>query len=102
MALRYNPAWSGAGETVHPIVIPEIYGQDFEPVYHEEYLLHVPFTRESWHGRMKTCRGIGASLTKPEILSWEREHIRLLSEIAPAAFTVLHYGAVAELLAVKS
>ena len=74
---------------------------EFEAVYHEEYLLHVPFTRESWHGRMKTCRGIGASLTKPEILSWEREHIRLLSEIAPAEFTVLHYGAVAELKMVR-
>ena len=68
--------------------------------YHEEYLLHVPFTRESWHGRMKTCRGIGASLGEEEIALWEQEHIRLLSEIAPAEFTVLHYGAAAELKAV--
>ena len=101
LALQYNPAWSGAGETIHPIVIPEIYGQDFELTHHEEYHLHVPFTRESWHGRMKTCRGIGASLSGAEILSWERAHIRLLSEIAPAAFTVLHYGAVAELKMIK-
>ncbi len=102
LALQYNPAWSGAGETVHPIVIPELYGKDFELIHREEYLLHVPFTRESWHGRMKTCRGIGASLSGPEILAWEREHIRLLSEIAPAAFTVLHYGAMAELKSMKA
>lgn len=38
----------------------------------------------------------------PEILSWEREHIRLLAEIAPEEFTVLHYGAMAELRTVKS
>lgn len=102
LALRYNPAWSGAGETLHPIVIPEIYGKDFELIHHEEYFLHVPFTRESWHGRMKTCRGIGASLAESEILSWEQAHIKLLSEIAPSAFTVLHYGAVAELKSMKS
>lgn len=102
LALQYNPSWSGAGETVHPIAVPEMYRKDFELTYHEEYLLQVPFTRESWHGRMKTCRGIGASLTETEILSWEREHIRLLAEIAPEEFTVLHYGAMAELKSVKS
>lgn len=41
----------------------EIYRKDFELTRHEEFFLHVPFTRETWHGRMKTCRGIGASLT---------------------------------------
>lgn len=99
LALQYNPAWSGAGETMHPIVVPEIYRENFELTYHEEYLLRVPFTRESWHGRMKTCRGIGASLSEQDILSWEQEHIRLLAEIAPEEFTVLHYGAMAELTA---
>lgn len=97
LALKYNPVWSGAGETVHPIAVPEIYGRDFALTYHEEYYLRIPFTRESWHGRMKTCRGIGASLAEEEILSWEQEHIRLLEEIAPAEFSVLHYGAIAEL-----
>lgn len=97
LALRYNPAWSGAGETMHPIVVPEVYRESFELTYHEEYLLQVPFTRERWHGRMKTCRGIGASLSEKDILSWEQEHIRLLSEIAPEEFTILHYGAIAEL-----
>ena len=51
---------------------------------------------------MKTCRGVGASLTETEISSWEREHIKLLNEIAPAEFTVLHYAALAELSVVKS
>ncbi|MDE5939416.1 MAG: class I SAM-dependent methyltransferase [Lachnospiraceae bacterium] len=99
LALQYNPAWSGAGETMHPIVVPEIYRESFELTYHEEYFLQVPFTRESWHGRMKTCRGIGASLSEEDILSWEQEHISLLSEIAPEEFTILHYGAMAELTA---
>lgn len=97
LVLKYSPAWSGAGETVHPIYIPDCYQEHFQLVSHEEYLLKVPFTRESWNGRMKACRGIGASLKEEEIALWEQEHLKLLAEIAPAEFQVLHYGAIAEL-----
>lgn len=39
----------------------------------------------------------GASLSKEEINRWEKEHMKLLSEIAPDEFDILHYGAIAEL-----
>lgn len=97
LVLKYNPGWSGAGETMHPIFIPDCYKEEFELIFHEEYPLQVHFTRESWHGRMKACRGIGASLTEREISAWEQEHKGLLAEIAPAEFDILHYGAIAEL-----
>ena len=93
LVLKYSPKWSGAGETMHPILVPECYNRDFELVCHEEYPLNVHFTRESWNGRMKACRGVGASLSQDEINSWEKDHIRLLSEIAPQEFDILHYGA---------
>lgn len=98
LVLKYNPKWSGAAEKTHPIAIPSCYREQFELVYHEEYPLKVHFTRESWHGRMKSCRGIGASLSENEISIWEQEHMRLLNEITPAEFDVLHYGAMAELI----
>lgn len=97
LILKYNPDWSGAGETVHPIFIPECYKESFELVYSEEYPLKVRFTRESWNGRLKACRGIGASLSETEISAWEQEHKRLLSEIAPPEFDIIHYSAFAEL-----
>lgn len=97
LVLKYNPGWSGAGERIHPIFIPPCYDRQFELVYHEEYPLDVPFTRESWNGRMKACRGIGASLSEEEIAAWEQEHTKLLSEIAPDSFLIRHYGAIAEL-----
>ena len=97
LVLKYSPKWSGAGETIRPIPIPECYREKFDIIYHEEYPLKARFTRESWNGRMKACRGIGASLSEKEIKEWEREHMRLLSEIAPDEFDVLHYGAMAEL-----
>ncbi|HIU65873.1 MAG TPA: methyltransferase domain-containing protein [Candidatus Caccomorpha excrementavium] len=97
LVLKYNPEWSGGGETMHPIEIPDCYSEGFELIYHEEYRVSVPFTRESWNGRLKACRGIGASLTEKEIAAWEQEHRKLLDQIAPPEFPVLHYGAMAEL-----
>ena len=97
LVLKYSPNWSGAGETVHPIYIPECYLEKFKVVFHEEYPLLVPFTRESWNGRMKACRGVGASLSEKEIIEWESEHLKLLCETAPESFQVKHYAAMAEL-----
>lgn len=97
VVLKYSPDWSGAGETVHPIYIPDCYSERFKLVYHEEYPLLVPFTRESWNGRMRACRGVGASLSESEIEQWEREHTEMLKRLAPEKFEVKHYAAIAEL-----
>ena len=97
LVLKYSPKWSGAGETRHPIGIPDIAYEYFEMEDHEEYDLMVPFTRESWHGRMLACRGVGASLTEEELVHWDSEHRELLDEIAPEQFEVLHYAAIAVL-----
>lgn len=97
LILQYNPGWTGAGETKHPITVPDCVHQRFDAVYHEEYDLEVPFTRETWHGRMKACRGVGASLPPAEIEAWENDHRRLLADIAPEKFFVKHYAAVLEL-----
>ena len=95
LVLKYSPNWSGAGETRHPIWIPDVTYKYFEMEEHEEYDIMVPFTRESWHGRMKACRGVGASLSKEELSQWEYEHRKLLDEIAPEQFEVRHYAALA-------
>lgn len=97
LVLKYNPKWSGAGERVHPIHIPECYFEKFRLVYSEEYPLLVPFTRESWNGRTKACRGVGASLSQEETARWEAEHLKLLTDIAPVEFSIKHYAAIAEL-----
>ena len=82
---------------MHPISVPDCVLDFCTPVSHEEYQLDLPFTRDSWHGRMKACRGIGASLSQEEIAQWETEHRKLLASIAPEEFTVRHYAAMLEL-----
>ena len=97
LVLKYSPNWSGAGETRHPIHIPDVYKERFDIVHSEEYEVYVPFTRKTWNGRMKACRGVGASLSVEEVAKWEKEHVELLERIAPGEFEVLHYAAMVEL-----
>lgn len=93
---KYSPTWSGGGETKHPIHIPDVMFDHFELEDHEEYDVDVPFTRESWHGRMIACRGVGASLSPEELAKWDAEHRALLADY-PDEFTVKHYAAIAVL-----
>lgn len=93
---KYNPDWTGGGETRHPIHIPEVMYEYFDLEYHDEYDLNVPFTRESWHGRMFACRGVGASLSPKALETWDAEHRRIL-EAVPDRFDVKHYAAIAVL-----
>jgi len=97
LVVKYSPKWTGAGETRHPVKIPAIAYDCFELQFNEVFDLMVPFTRETWNGRMKACRGVGASLTPEEIGSWEEEHKKLLEETAPEEFEILHYAAFAQL-----
>ena len=97
LILKYSPDWTGARETRKPIHIPDEVLEYFEPIYHEEYDLKVPFTKEAWHGRVRASRGIGASLSDAELKAWDKEHRELLDRIAPEEFEVLHYAALAEL-----
>lgn len=94
LVLKYNPKWSGAGEHRHTIWVPDVAFEYFKDVEHEEYDLKVPFTGESWHGRMRASRGVGASLSEEELARWDAEHRALLQQIAPEKFEVLHYAAV--------
>ena len=96
LILKYSPQWSGAGESLRPIPIPDCYDRDFACIYHEEYPLKVHFSRESWHGRVKASRGISASLSEEALRSWKREHRALLAAV-PEEFDILHYAAAAEL-----
>ena len=97
LVLKYNPKWTGAGDTQKPIQVPDETFNFFDMVYHEEYGIEIPFTRETWHGRMKACRGVGASLSQEEIEKWEDEHKKLLNDIAPEKFKIKHYAAMLEL-----
>lgn len=94
MVLKYNPSWTGAHMTRYTLETPPWCKDLFEPVHMLTYDLPVTFTRDSWHGRMKACRGIGASsLSRDEISAWENEHMEYMQNV-PEVFDILHYAAI--------
>ena len=95
--LKHNPNWSSYGDTVHPVYVPEELLTNFEIVLQKEFRVDVPFTKESWHGRMRACRGVGAAMNEEQLRSWEEEHIQMLKDNAPEEFKVKHYVSYAEL-----
>ncbi len=98
LVLKYNPSWSGGHMTRYRLVAPPWCGDMFEPVNMLTYDLPVTFTRDSWHGRIKACRGIGASsLSADEIAAWEKEHMAYLQTV-PETFDVLHYVTILDLI----
>ena len=97
LILTYNPSWSGAGLNRQEAETPDWLGDLFEVNSLIVYDLNVPFTRESRHGRMKACRGIGASLlTAEQIAAWEKEHRDYLSKV-PENFSILHQTCIIDL-----
>jgi SAM-dependent methyltransferase len=94
LVLRFNPAWGGvdwAGE------IPPL------PAWAENraagrmrlramfwYDEPIAFTRTAWCGRIRACRGIGATLSEAEVAAFDQAHEELLARIVGENFAVLH------------
>lgn len=95
--LKYNPAWTGGRMTRYELQEPPWCAGMFKATNMLTYDLPVHFTRESWHGRMKACRGIGASgLKESEIQKWEQEHWEYMQSLSEE-FDILHYVSILDL-----
>jgi len=66
-----------------------MYNHPFENGQLDIFECKLPFTHESWHGRMLACRGTKASMDKETLNKWEKEHLKLLSQY-PEEFEINH------------
>jgi hypothetical protein len=57
----------------------------------------LPFTRDSWRGRIRACRAIGDSLDEADVTSFDQEHGNMLRQIAPPDLEILHYCSITRL-----
>ncbi|MBQ7595108.1 MAG: class I SAM-dependent methyltransferase [Clostridia bacterium] len=81
---KYNPLWNpdnGGNKIMYADFLPRRETKVYE--------CEIPFTRESWHGRMCACRGTAASMDENTFSLWESEHKKHL-ETVPEKFTVSH------------
>ena len=95
--LKHNPDWTAYGDTIHPVWVPDQYLKNFELLSQEEFRVDIPFSREGWHGRMRACRGVGASMSPEQLSAWDKEHMEMLTENAAENFMVKHYISIARL-----
>ena len=87
---KHNPAWSAFGWDGEIPSIPDWSVEAFKVQGMFWFDYPVPFTRESWRGRIRACRGVGAGLLPELVEAFDEEHDALLRKIAPDVFTILH------------
>ena len=90
LVLKFNPDWSGNDFDRVKSSPPDWLGERFAVVDLHEYVEDLEFSREAWRGRMRACRGVGASLPPDLIEEYDREHRRALCEMAADRFSIPH------------
>ncbi len=80
MNTNWTPGASGA---------KDIYNHPFENGEIDVFECFLPFTRETWHGRMCACRGTMASMDKETLNKWSDKHLEKLTEY-PESFKIKH------------
>ena len=82
---RINGNWKGASPALQ-----DLNTHYFEDPHTETMLVDIPFTRESWHGRMMASRGVMASMNADQLAQFDAEHRKMLEEKYPESFMVRH------------
>ncbi|MCL2108790.1 MAG: class I SAM-dependent methyltransferase [Oscillospiraceae bacterium] len=97
LILKHNPSWSAHSMARFTYDFPEEASGLFEVADSFHFDVAVSFTRETWHGRAKACRGIGASsLPSQTIAQWEAEHKKYVESL-PEIFEIPHFATVLNL-----
>lgn len=90
LVLQHNPAWTAADYAGGVPQSPRWAEGRCDVRAHFVFDEAIAFTHESWRGRMRACRGVGAALSEQEVRRFDADLAALLSRIAPAEFHVRH------------
>jgi ubiquinone/menaquinone biosynthesis C-methylase UbiE len=71
-------------------IIPEWAKDRFLLKTYHTYYVTIPFTRESWRGRIRASRSVGAILSPEKIEEFDRKLQKLLDDIGEDHFDVKH------------
>ena len=80
LVLKYNPDWSGKGFKEFNYKFPSWAIGKFDIENVRSYNAELEFSKEAWIGRIKSCRGIGASLSEKEVEKFEAEYRSMLEK----------------------
>lgn len=80
LVLKYNPSWNGCGFGEFRYSYPDWAEKQFEIETIHSYNAVLNFSKEAWIGRVKTCRGVGASMPQKKIAEFENEYRGILQK----------------------
>lgn len=90
LILKHNPSWTAHSyEGNIPEIIPS-FKDDFNVKDFFFYDEEIPFNKESWRGRIRACRGVGAAMNPDEVEAFDKEHADLLDSLTSDDFTITH------------
>lgn len=90
LILSFNPVWSASDWAGIIPAMPPWAEKDFELRAMFQYDEAIDFSHESWRGRIRACRGVGAALSPEKVAEFDKAHAQLLKDTVPDPFTVLH------------
>ena len=91
LVLKYNPNWTGCNATRNYPYVPKELLDKFEIVKEDLFDSDIPFTIDSWAGRIRACRGTGAALDPETLEKFNEEHIKMLKENTKEPFIIKHF-----------
>ena len=81
---KHNPKWNlGGGMGLHPRWLADLCLAGFREIETFSFDLEVPYTHESWRGRIRASAGIGASLGPAEVERFDAEIAAILADKFP-------------------
>lgn len=90
LVLQFNPGWSASDWAGVIPPYPKWAKSMFDVRAMFFYDEPICFTRDTWRGRIRACRGVGATLSDEEVARFDAAHDDLLRKISPDTFSILH------------
>lgn len=89
LVLKYNPDTARSFNRKDDS-FPEWAKAHFHLKTYHSFTARLPFTRESWRGRLRASKFILAALSAEQAAAFDLEHAALLADVAPDRFEIPH------------
>lgn len=86
---EFNPSWNGYDHRTE-VTVPKWVEGNFRMTTFHAFDADVPFTSQSWNGRMKASRGVGATLSPKEVEAFSKKHLKMIENDFGKEFNIKH------------
>jgi 2-polyprenyl-3-methyl-5-hydroxy-6-metoxy-1,4-benzoquinol methylase len=87
---RYHPNFKGRSKLRNLDPKPAWSADYFHLKTYHQYIVSLPFTHQSWRGRLRASKWIAAALPESQVKAFDNDLDKLLKRIAPEKFSVDH------------